>query len=74
MLKRRPRSTQYRNRLNQKQPLEERLVEHATRLREEAKALPPGVVRAAILTRAEQAETGARMSQWLRSPGPKSNA
>ena len=74
MLKRRNRPSQYQHRFNQKQPLEERLVEHATRLREEAKALPPGVVRAAILTRAEQAETGARMSQWLRSPGPKSNA
>jgi len=30
-----------RNRFTQNQPLEERLVEHATRLREEAKTLPP---------------------------------
>ena len=74
MQKRQHRSTQYRHRFTQKQPLEERLVEHATRLREEARALPPGAVREAILTRAEQAETGARMSQWLRSPGSKSNA
>ena len=73
MLKRRPRPSQYQHRFNQKQPLEERLVEHATRLREEAEELPPGVVREAILTRAEQAETGARMSQWLRSPGSKGN-
>ena len=62
-----------RNRFTQNQPLEERLVEHATRLREEAKTLPPGAVRAAILRRAEQAETGAHVSQWLRLPGPKSN-
>jgi len=54
--------------------LEERLVEHATRLREEAKALPPGIVREAILRRAEQAETGAHMTQWLRSAESKSSA
>ena len=63
----RPRSTQTKS-------LEERLAEHATRLREEAKALSPGVVREEILRQAEQAETGAHMSQWLRSPGSKSNA
>ena len=65
---------QYRHRFTQNQPLEARLVEHATRLREEAKTLPPGAVREAILKRAEQAETGARKSQWLRLPGSKSNA
>ena len=60
-----------RHRFTQIQPLEERLVEHATRLREEAKALPPGAVREAILRRAEQAETAAMgMSQWL---SPESN-
>ena len=63
-----------RHRFTQIQPLEERLVEHATRLREEAKALPPGAVREAILRRAEQAETGAHMSHWLRLPGSKSDA
>jgi len=31
-------------------------------------------VREAILRRAEQAETGAHMSQWLRLPGSKSDA
>jgi hypothetical protein len=31
-----------RNRFTQNQPPEERLVEHAMRLREEAKTLPPG--------------------------------
>ena len=67
-------SKQSRRRFKQNQPLEERLVEHATRLREEAKTLPPGAVRAAILRRAEQAETGAEMSDWLRLPGLNSNA
>ena len=74
MQKRRHRSPQYQHRFNLKQPLEERLVEHATRLREEAKALPPGIVREAILRRAEQAETGAHMTQWLRSAESKSSA
>ena len=60
-----------RNRVNQNQPLEERLVGHAARLREEAKTLPPGAVRKAILKRAEQAETGANVSRWLRLPGSK---
>ena len=60
---------QKRHRFKQKQSLEERLVQQATRLREEAKALPPGAAREAILGRAEQTETGAQMSQWLRSPG-----
>ena len=63
-----------RKRSIQTKSLEERLAEHATRLREEAKALSPGVVREEILRQAEQAETGAHMSQWLRSPGSKSNA
>ena len=71
--KRAQRDEEAKNRFTQNQPLEERLVEHATRLREEAKTLPPGAVRAAILRRAEQAETGAHVSQWLRLPGPKSN-
>ena len=61
-------------RSKQTKSLEERLAEHATRLREEAKALSPGVVREEILRQAEQAETGAHMSQWLRLPGSKSNA
>jgi hypothetical protein len=74
MQKRRYRSVQDRQCFTQMQPLEERLIEHATRLRDEAKSLPPGVVREAILRRAEQAETGAHMSQWLRSPSSRSNA
>ena len=63
-----------RHRFKQNQSLEERLIQQATRLREEAKALPPGTAREAILGRAEQAETGAQMSQWLRSPGLKTSA
>ena len=72
MQKQQHRST-HRNRFKQTRPLEERLVEHAMRLREEAKPLPPGAVREEILRRAEQAETAAvGMSQW--SGSPESNA
>ena len=49
--------------------LEERLSVEAMRLREEAKLLPPGALRDTLLRRARQAETGAHMSDWLRSPG-----
>ncbi len=62
-----------RHRFKQNQSLEERLIQQATRLREEAKALPPGAAREAILGRAAQAETGAQMSEWLRS-GLKASA
>jgi hypothetical protein len=49
--------------------LEERLAEEAKRLRAEAKLLPPGATRDETIRRARQAETGSRMSEWLRSPG-----
>ena len=58
-----------RRRFKQTQSLEERLAEEAKRLREEAKSLPPGAVREALLRKARQAETGSHMSQWLSSPG-----
>ena len=62
-----------RNRFPRHQPLEERLFEHSMRLREEAQTLSPGAVRTAILRRADQAEAGAQMSQWLRLPGSNNN-
>jgi hypothetical protein len=58
-----------RRRFKQTEPLEVRLSEEAKRLREEAKLLPPGAAREALLRRARQAETGSHMSQWLSSPG-----
>ena len=57
-----------RRRFKQTVSLEERLSEEAKRLRGEAKLLPPGPQREALLRRARQAETGLRMSEWLRSP------
>ena len=52
----------------QKKSLEARLAEHATRLREEAKALPSGAAREVVLRRAEQAATYADNDGLLRRP------
>jgi hypothetical protein len=58
-----------RRRFKQIQSPEERLSQEAKRLREEAKLLPPGAEREALLRKARQAETGSHLSQWLSSPG-----
>jgi hypothetical protein len=51
------------------EPLEQRLANEARRLRDQAKLLPHGAVREATIRKARQAETGAQISAWLRSPG-----
>jgi hypothetical protein len=61
-----------RRRFKQLKSLEGRLSEEAKRLREEAKLLPPGAAREALIRRARQAETGSHMSAWLSSPGLRS--
>jgi hypothetical protein len=58
-----------RRHFKQTQSLEERLSEEAKRLRAEAKLLPPGPERDALIRKARQAETGSHMSEWLTSPG-----
>jgi hypothetical protein len=58
-----------RRRFKQTVSLKVRLIEEAKRLREEAKLLPPGAMREALLRRAREAETGSHMTEWLRSPG-----
>ena len=58
-----------RRRFKQTLSLEERLAQEATRLRDEARLLPPGAEREALLRKARQAETGSHMSEWLSSPG-----
>ena len=60
---------QKRRRFKQTQSLEQRLADEAVRLREQAKLLPPGLVREQVLRRARQAETSSHVSEWLRSPG-----
>jgi hypothetical protein len=60
---------QQRRRYIQIASLEDFLALEAIRLREEAKLLPPGSFRETILRKAQQAETGSHVSQWLSSPG-----
>ena len=59
----------HRLRFKQTTSLEERLDEEAKRLREEAELLPAGLARENVIRKARQAEVGAHMSEWLRSPG-----
>jgi hypothetical protein len=58
-----------RRRVKQTDILEDRLAAEAIRLREQASIMKPGTDRDDTLRKARQAETGARMSEWLRSPG-----
>ena len=58
-----------RRRFKQDHPLEERLIEEAKCLREEAKALPPGRQPQEKLRKARQDETAAHITEWLTSPG-----
>jgi hypothetical protein len=58
-----------RHHFTQPKSLEERLAEEARRLRKEAQGTPPGIERDTLIRKARQAETGAHMSEWLRSPG-----
>jgi hypothetical protein len=52
-------------------PLDQRLAEEAERLRKEARGTPRGVEREKLIRRARQAETAARMHEWMMSPGLK---
>jgi len=58
-----------RRRIKHEASFGERLVEHARRLKEQAKALPPGKERDALMRRARQTEVTAHLNQWLSSPG-----
>jgi hypothetical protein len=60
---------QSRRRVKQIESLEQRLSVEASRLREEAKLLPHGPLKDELLRRAQQAETGSRVTEWLNSPG-----
>lgn len=60
---------QQRRRFKQAETLEQRLAEEAKRLRDEARLLPPGATRNEVIRKARQAEIGAHISEWLRSPG-----
>ena len=63
---------QKRRRFKQTDALEDRLADEAARLRREALGTPAGVERERLIRRARQADTAARMSEWLRSSGLQS--
>lgn len=50
-------------------PLEERLAQEASRLKQAAKSLKPGKKRQEIMRKAQQAEMAASISLWISSPG-----
>jgi hypothetical protein len=60
---------QLRRRFSQVETLEQRLATEASRLREQAKLLGPGVLRETLLRKARQTEMAAQMTEWLQSPG-----
>ncbi|MCP3442254.1 hypothetical protein [Bradyrhizobium sp. CCGUVB14] len=45
------------------------MAEQAAKLKEQASQLPAGAEREALLKQAKIAQTGAHLSDWLRSPG-----
>jgi hypothetical protein len=49
--------------------IEQRLADAVQRLREPAKALPPGAERDELIRKARQAETASHLNEWLTSPG-----
>ena len=57
-----------RNRRKQTVSFDERLQRAAQQAREAAEELPLGPQRESMLRKAEQAETAARISEWLSSP------
>jgi hypothetical protein len=58
-----------RRRFKQSKPLEVRLAEEATRLREQARTLPRGPLRDQVERKAVQIEAAYEVTELLRSPG-----
>ena len=56
-----------RRRFKQVKTLQDRLIDEAASCRAQAKLLPPGAVREALLWKARQADTAAHMNEWLSS-------
>jgi hypothetical protein len=57
-----------RNRFKQTTSLQERLFAFAEKSREKASHLPPGLERHDLLEKAREADTTARLEDWIRSP------
>jgi hypothetical protein len=61
-----------RNRRKQTVSFDERLHRAAEQARQAAQKLPRGPQRETMLRKASQAETAARINEWLMSPGSQS--
>jgi hypothetical protein len=64
---------QKRRRFKQVLSLEQRLIKDSAQARAEARKLPPGPEREALLHRAGRDDAAAQMSEWLRLPSFQSN-
>jgi hypothetical protein len=58
-----------RRRFKEETPLDQRLEDHAKRLRNEARGTPAGIKRDDLIRQARQAETAAHLNGWNSSPG-----
>jgi hypothetical protein len=58
-----------RRRFKQVTSLKDRLIQEAENLRRQAQEAPPGIRRDELLMKAREAETAARVDDWLASPG-----
>jgi len=61
--------TTRRRRFKQQLTLQDRLVSWAKQILEQAKRLPPGPEREALLKKARQADVAAHLDDWAHSPG-----
>jgi hypothetical protein len=61
-----------RRSFEQTKSLKQRLADEGERLREQAKMLPSGLVRDAVLMKVRQTEAASHMNEWLTSPGLQS--
>jgi hypothetical protein len=60
---------QKRRRFKQTVSLEQRLIDEASRLREEARSMRPCARRDSLIRKAHQLDTASHMSGWLNSAG-----
>ena len=58
-----------RRRFSKKQTLQDRVIEWAEGVRDQAAALPPGPESDMLLKKARQAETALHLEDWVNSPG-----
>jgi len=61
--------TKTRRRFKQQLTLQDRLAAWSKEVLEQAKKLPPGIERDALIKKARQAEVAVHLDEWAHSPG-----